>query len=561
MLETLAADPAYNPLALGAVGANSNVARVAIEQRRKKADVVEPRVISEELLIEGVEEPVKPDGGTWEPIEFPEVTSLRLSFLNIIEISNLCNFDSLLLLRLDNNIIDKIANLSHLTQLKWLDLSFNNIREIEGLEKLHQLLDLSLYHNQIEEIAGLDGCMSLNILSLGHNCIKDLKQIDNLRKFANLRCVCLDGNKVCQNASYNSHVLAYLPHLKFLDYMLIDRKAVAQAQEGYNLDEINEVREKEQVQATQLATAHAKKAVIEKLKTSFLDGTEDLFEELFGKDVEPENVTVLQNYAIYRDQFKESLLEDIKALRAQMEEKNEIRLRKLHGFEKAVSIAEKESEAEAFQMIRYFKSYLKKGLAKIAQDDASGRRDSEVNDPIKQLNSDLLGLESQLMANEIQLQESIEEALDEFKAKVEDIMKAMGELGADFFVHLQEHHRTFVASLTEGASTEIDAFQQNQDTSLAETDTTKARFLGQREDMTTAITNFNEAQSSMITNKEDAMTNAMNTWKSGFFEAHRERQYHRNRQRILDIKKVIDDCREEIDAARELAEYDDDHVE
>lgn len=66
------------------------------------------------------------------------------------QISNLCNFDSLLTLRLDNNIIDKslgsheaplapqgmvegglplrIANLGHLKQLTWLDLSFNNIR-------------------------------------------------------------------------------------------------------------------------------------------------------------------------------------------------------------------------------------------------------------------------------------------------------------------------------------------------------------------------------------------------------------------------------------------------
>ena len=53
--------------------------------RKKKAEVVEPQIISEELLIEGVEEPVRPDGDAWEPIDFPQVTSLRLSFKNIIE--------------------------------------------------------------------------------------------------------------------------------------------------------------------------------------------------------------------------------------------------------------------------------------------------------------------------------------------------------------------------------------------------------------------------------------------------------------------------------------------
>lgn len=153
---------------LGQGSSNANVAKIAIEQRKKKAEVVEPQVISEELLIEGVEEPVRTDGKAWPTNEFPQVTSLRLSFKNIIEISNLNNFDTLLTLRLDNNIIDKVSNLGHLRQLTWLDLSFNN-REIEGLDDLHELLDLSLYHNQIEEIKDrLDGCPKLNILSLGH---------------------------------------------------------------------------------------------------------------------------------------------------------------------------------------------------------------------------------------------------------------------------------------------------------------------------------------------------------------------------------------------------------
>merc|ERR1719333_1996913 len=223
----------------------SQVAKIAMSQRKKKTDVVEPQVIDEPLLREGVEEALRADLELTEPIDFPKVTSLRLSFLNIIEISNLNNFDSLTILRLDNNIIDKMEHLGHLKTLTWLDLSFNNIKDIEGLDELTNLTDLSLYHNQIEEIKGLDGCKKLNILSLGFNNIKDLKQIDYLRKFENLRCVCLEGNKICQIDTYSQHVLAYLTNLKYLDYMLIDRRAVAQAQEGYQLDELTELREKE----------------------------------------------------------------------------------------------------------------------------------------------------------------------------------------------------------------------------------------------------------------------------------------------------------------------------
>jgi len=565
-----AADP-FVPLAGLSAGtsSNANVAKIAIDQRKKKTDVVEPQVISEELLIgerpgEGVEEPVKQDGEAWEPIDFPKVTSLSLSFKNIIEISNLCNFDSLTTLRLDNNIIDKIQNLNHLKQLRWLDLSFNNIREIGGLDQLSNLLDLSLYHNQIEEITGLDGCPNLNILSLGHNNIKELKQIDVLRKFSNLRCVCLDGNKVCQNDSYNQHVLAYLPHLKYLDYMLIDRKAIAQAQEGYNLDELTEVREREQLEAAKIRQKNEKDAIIAKLRTSFLDATEDLFELLFSKTeepggaLEPENVTVLTCYGQLKEDYRDKLADDIKNLRSWMEEKNEGRLKKSAAFEKAVHIAEKESEDEAFQMVRRFKSYMKNRLLSSGGEEGAGGK-AEADTMVQQLLEHLSGLENQLMANEIQLQESIEEALGDFEAKISDIVKAMSERGSEFFRRLEELEKVFITGLMEGANSEMDSFQQNQETALADNDSNKAKFLGMRDEMSLACSNFSEAHMVVIQNKEDQMQNQMNTWSKSFFENHRERQYHRNRQRIMDTKKVIDDCREEISQAGEAADYDDEH--
>lgn len=540
---------------LGGGASNANVAKIAIEQRKKKQDVVEPQVISEELLIEGVEEPVRPDGEPWEPIDFPGVTSLRLSFQNIIEVSNLNNFDQLLTLRLDNNIIDKIANLGHLQQLTWLDLSFNNIREIEGLEDLHNLLDLSLYHNQIEEIKGrLDGCPNLNILSLGHNNIKDLKQIDYLREFTNLRCVCLDGNKVCQHDSYNQHVLAYLPTLKYLDYMLIDRKAITQAQEGYNLEELTEVREREQAEQAKQKSKKEKQAVLEKLKTSFLDCTEDLFEEMFSKQVEPENVLVLQCYQGLKEDYRDKLTEEIKGLRTRMEEKNEVRLKKVAGFERSVYAAEKDSEEEAFQAVRDFKSLKKKVLSQIDREEGMK---SEVDEMIKQLMDQLAGLENHLMANEIQLQESIEEALSDFEAKISDLVKGMSDNGADFFRRLEELEKGFFTGVTDGANTEIEHFAQTQESAMADTDANKARFLGNREEMNQALANFTEAHTSLIQNKDDYMQNQMISWNKSFFEKHRERQYHRNRQRILDVRKVIDECRAEIQAASEEGnEYD-----
>jgi len=546
-------------LALGGESSNANVARIAIEQRRKKTEVVEPQVISEDLLINGVEEPLFPknrDGEAWEPIEFPAVTSLRLSFLNVIEISNLNNFDTLATLRLDNNIIDKITNLNHLQRLTWLDLSFNNIREIENLENLSNLTDLSLYNNQIEEIKGLDGCPNLNILSLGRNNIKDLKQIDYLRKFQNLRTVCLEGNQICNNDSYSQHVLAYLTNLKYLDYMLIDRRAVAQAQEGYQLDELTELREREAQEKANLNAQKEKKALLEKLRQSFLDCTEDLFEELFSKEVEPEHVTVLGCYGPLKEDYRDKLADETKALKHGMEEKNEFRLKKASAFEKAVHAAEKESEDEAFTMVRQFRSLKKQVISTLDQQFGAGKMEEMLSELGKQLGN----LGNHLMSNEIQLQESIEEAISEFDSKVSEIVKAMLEKGDIFFRKIEDYEKGFYQSLTEGATAELDSFAQNSESALVDTDTNKAKFLANREEMHQKCTEFSEAHNQLLQIKEDNMTNSMNNWLKTFVEQHTERQYHRNRQRIIDIKKVIEECEADIEAAKET-EYDDDHDE
>ncbi|CAK0876965.1 unnamed protein product, partial [Prorocentrum cordatum] len=81
------------------------------------------------------------------------------------------------------------------------------------------------------------------------------------------------------------------------------------------------------------------------------------------------------------------------------------------------------------------------------------------------------------------------------------------------------------------------------------------------QEMNTAIVNFGEAHNTLIQNKEDYMTSQMTSWHASFFNKHRERQYNRNRQRIMDIKKVIDECRAEISAAAEAGDDDEDDHE
>eukprot|EP00820_Chromera_velia_P013855 Cvel_828.t1-p1 / transcript=Cvel_828.t1 / gene=Cvel_828 / organism=Chromera_velia_CCMP2878 / gene_product=Leucine-rich repeat-containing protein 48, putative / transcript_product=Leucine-rich repeat-containing protein 48, putative / location=Cvel_scaffold26:120-953(-) / protein_length=104 / sequence_SO=supercontig / SO=protein_coding / is_pseudo=false len=92
----------------------------AVLRKKGQNETVEPQVIDGEMLMAGVLEPKDPNGEPTDPIEFPKVTSLSLSWKNILYIDNLQTFTNLTTLRLDNNIIDKIDNLHHLENLTWL---------------------------------------------------------------------------------------------------------------------------------------------------------------------------------------------------------------------------------------------------------------------------------------------------------------------------------------------------------------------------------------------------------------------------------------------------------
>merc|ERR1712151_1185322 len=93
-----------------------------------------------------------------------------------------------------------------------------------------------------------------------------------------------------------------------------------------------------------------------------------------------------------------------------------------------------------------------------------------------------------------------------------------------------------------------------QDSNHTDYDSNKAKYLGNKDDMQAACSNFHEAHLKLITDLEDYFNNQVQAWRTSFFERHKEAQYHRNRQRIMDTKKVIDDCRDEIKAAVEAGE-------
>lgn len=204
-------------------------------------------------------------------------------------------FERLTKLQLDNNIIRKIENLDHLVNLRWLDLSFNNITKIEGLDKLTQLTDLSLFNNEIVVIENLERLVNLNVLSLGNNNIQDVAQIKTLRNFQNLRLLNLKGNPIYTEDDYQPTVFAYLVHLKYLDYELIEPSEFQKARDA-KLDAIVELEELEKQQAAAKREEDAKQAVLASHREANVGAFSGLFDQILLADTEHAKLQLLPGF-------------------------------------------------------------------------------------------------------------------------------------------------------------------------------------------------------------------------------------------------------------------------
>ena len=76
--------------------------------------------------------------------------------------------------------------------------------------------------------------------------MSDVKEIKSLREFKNLNVLNMDGNKVCEDPEYKMIVLAFLPNIRFFDFILVDAADVTLAKEQYQ-DDLQELAERTEI--------------------------------------------------------------------------------------------------------------------------------------------------------------------------------------------------------------------------------------------------------------------------------------------------------------------------
>ncbi|KAI9179347.1 hypothetical protein H9P43_004666 [Blastocladiella emersonii ATCC 22665] len=524
-------------------------------------NVVEPTVIDEDLLSKCVNEQASGDAAEIarkEGIDFHEVTSLRLDYKNILKIENLWQFDSLTKLQLDNNIIERIEGISHLRNLRWLDLSFNNITVIEGLDSLTKLTDLSLLNNRITKLENMDKLVRLNVLSIGNNDIQDMAELAYLSRFENLRLLNVSGNPLCRNPEYRSFVLSRLRHLKYLDYRLIEGKAVAAAREKY-IDDMIAIEEEQKIVAKQEAEALRRREEDERFAAAFLPGIQSLFETLIGTDQDYQRLLMLGREVLvdlqhqYRDKF-DAVVRD---LVANVIAQHEARADEVAEYAECLEDTMATSDAQGRRLLDEF-MHVKKLLlrdvmagAPVATSITSAADPAvPLGPPAEELRTRITQLSDDLLTAELVLVEQFEDLAKEFERNYLDMCNAVKETATAAFARLRELENEHHEKVTE---TVLAAFERQAKGDMEDVDDALRDLLRDKDAVNNHLTTSHDYHLSKIDAQEEAFSSGLAKSTDAIVGKVHQYEIDRNRDRLREIVMFTERCHQEIELAEENA--------
>ncbi|XP_015460579.3 dynein regulatory complex subunit 3 [Astyanax mexicanus] len=370
-------------------------------------------VISECMLQEAVKE----EG---EALKYSEVTRLRLEFKNIFKIEHLWEFTSLVKLQMTNNCIEKIEGLEILTNLECLDLSYNKIKVIEGLDTLVKLKQLNLSMNNISVIENMDTLEHLQHLSLAHTRISQLDNtVEYLRRFKNLRSLRLAGNPISRKTNYTLYIVAHLPDLLYLDFMIVDKQTRERA-----LDEITvtgslgELEEDTEIKAQTIAKQELqlhRDAFVEDLNGPHPFGSMTVDD---GDEV-PET---MESYELKMSELCMQLFNE--GLTQHAQRNNEV-----DSFFTCYREAVSDNQQKSNQIVTDFEEFRRQAEAEMQE-----LTDSELVKIQRDIVRDnMYQVKRKLMMLEMQLSDNLEDISNEFERKISDLVEGFIEYAQEIF--------------------------------------------------------------------------------------------------------------------------------
>ena len=471
-----------------------------------------------------------------EEMDFTQISELSLSFRDIYKIDHLRGFESLVKLRLDNNLIESIENLGHLVNLEWLDLSFNNISRIEGLDVLRKLTDLCLVNNFIKSIENLDGCPALQVLSLGNNCIESIEDnILYLRRFENLQALNLKGNPVYDEHDFKVSIFAYCANLKFLDYERVKPQDLAHAKHEKQR-QLGEIEQKEQEVLKGIQSERGEQVLSALLESANIEGVHSMFDDMIRDDSEMIRLRNLPGFEQEIETYKAGLegltqkyIDDVVAVHREKETEDKILQRTL----KKVSF---ESETYSIGVIDKFEN-----------DELAQLSEAEADAPA--VKGKLKCISDVLMESEMQCVEKINFIVNVFEDRITDLMKKNLNNAEHYFADVQnlenEYHQhllDMIAAILEsikrdGIDSVIPALPENE---------SLRNMIMDKEAINNSISLSHDNHISHIGRLEDLVRDREEKEKKEKMKSENDEQYKRNRQRISEIIIFVEKCAKQL---------------
>lgn len=510
-------------------------------------DTVEPAVIDEEMLKKAVEEQgPKEEAGKiakQEGIDFGDVLSLRLDFLNILKIDNLWEFTKLTKLQLDNNIIEKIEGLESLVNLVWLDLSFNNIEVIDNLDSLTKLEDLTLYSNRISTIENMDSLLNLHVLSLGRNQLTDLENLRYLRRFKNLKTLNLSDNPFCKQDEYKQYVIAFLSNLEFLDYRLVDQQSRDAAIEKYQVSR-DEMLHNEKQAEIKKEEETKRQQELEKHKNAYVElmNGPDLFEQMYAEDKEGQKLNEMPGLEDQLHSFKEKFMQICTQIFDFGIAEHEKREEEVKSFWECVEEAKQDNKRLGMVHIDEFTETKKRMLLEMSQMSDHKMVEQyarDYNDKIQVLWDKLMGLELQLV-------DQLEEVIKEFERNMQDMVGTFVENVQALLSQCRDLENNHHEKMMEIAIVTLEKVIKNElDDEISDD---LKMLLVDKDTIINAVSSSHDVHLLKIDNKEDDIVTRINqSLKNLIEQIHQDEEITRNRMRVSEINNLIDHLREEMD--------------
>mgnify|MGYP000078779447 FL=1 len=517
---------------------------------KKKVDAAHPNVINDEMIRNYIKE-YNAENQIYgmDNMPFSQIVELRLSYQNILKISNLTGLSGLKKLCLDNNIISRIEGLDSedakgLESLEWLDLSFNRIKVIEGLESLVNLTDLSLFSNQIQEVSppSLDANTKLNVLSLGDNQISSFEPtISYLRGFKHLQVLKLEGNPLTSEMTYKNYVIAYISQLKYLDYVQIDPQDMAKAKEEYRNELLSKDAQAQSEEDPEKKASEEKR--IAELSEAYLEKTHNVLEKLSENNEEEEaNLALLTDQEEMYREFAEKFKDKTAAFQTKIIGLNTEMNGLIEKFEKSVTKAERDCEEESIKLISAYEKEEKYCFKNFEENE----EDENSEEAVKQLLSKADVLESQLIEKEMALSERLNDAINRFEKKLKTVVEQIKEEAKDFQETVNADIADYFTDLDNKMKEEIQAFS-SENADMENYTPQQREVFQQKEPLTNAITTLQEEYKSAVFKIEEKVSKNYESKMEKFIEQFKEDQHDRNRNHIIEIVEIASSKRQAVD--------------